>query len=341
MVRAGELLAVDDLFPLAVVLLALVAGGLLDEHQQNALRELQRGLHRVRQADADAVPDDQPVHHGLDVVLLILVQVRDAADVVDGAVHAGADEALPLDVGEDVLVLALLAADQRGTDLDLGLRRPGQDRLDDLRGMLAGDLPAADPAVRLAHAGEEQPEVVVDLRRRGDGRARVAAGAALLDGDGGRQARDIGHRGLLHLFEELPGVGAERFDVLAPALGVDRVEGQRAFARAADAGDDDELVARDVQTDILQVVLGGTGNPDDFLCVVNHSPCRVCTRTPFLVGLVCRCAMHTLPLVFPNDIRFAFALVHLHFSQTAQTAHCSHLHEKVKSLACEFEEIVG
>ena len=41
--------------------------------------------------------------------------------------------------------------------------------------------------------------------------------------------------GLLHPLEELPRVGRQRLDVAALPLGVDRVEGERRLARAADA----------------------------------------------------------------------------------------------------------
>ena len=42
----------------------------------------------------------------------------------------------------------------------------------------------------------------------------------------GRQALDEVDVGLVHLAEELPGVGGERFDVAALALGEDGVEGE-------------------------------------------------------------------------------------------------------------------
>jgi hypothetical protein len=48
-----------------------------------------------------------------------------------------------------------------------------------------------------------------------------------------------------HLLDELPGVGIERVEEPSLALGEKDVERERAFARTADAGDDDELVARD------------------------------------------------------------------------------------------------
>ena len=115
--------------------------------------------------------------------------------------------------------------------------------------------PAALGAVRLADAGEEQPEVVVDLGDGADRRARVARGRLLVDGDGRGEALDEVDVRLVHLAEELPGVRGERLDVAALALGEDRVEGQGGLARPGEPGEDDEGVAGQVERDVLQVVL--------------------------------------------------------------------------------------
>ena len=95
-------------------------------------------------------------------------------------------------------------------------------------------------AVRHAGAGPEEAQVVVDLGDGADGGARVVAGGLLLDRDGGREALDGVHVGLLHQPEELPGVGRQRLDVAPLPLGVDRVEGERRLARAGEPGDDRE-----------------------------------------------------------------------------------------------------
>ena len=68
--------------------------------------------------------------------------------------------------------------------------------------------------------------------------------------------------GLLHLPEELARVGGERLDVAALALGEDGVEGEAALAGAGEAGDDDELVARDGDVDVLEVVLARAADDD-------------------------------------------------------------------------------
>ncbi len=119
--------------------------------------------------------------------------------------------------------------------------------------------------MRLADVRVQQPEVVVNLRGGGDDGARAAAGTALFDGNGRRQALDEIHVRLLHLVEELPGVGGQALDVFALALGINRVERQRRFAAAAQAGDDDQPVARDVQREVLQIVLTRAADADEFL----------------------------------------------------------------------------
>ena len=117
-------------------------------------------------------------------------------------------------------------------------------------------------AVRDADARVEQPQVVVDLGDRADGRARVARRRLLVDRDRRRQALDEVDVGLVHLAEELPGVRRQRLDVAALALGVDRVERQRRLARARQTGEHDQLVAREHEVDVAEVVLARPADDD-------------------------------------------------------------------------------
>jgi len=68
--------------------------------------------------------------------------------------------------------------------------------------------------------------------------------------------------GLLHLLEELAGVGGERLHVPPLPLGVDRVEGERRFPGARDPGDHDEPVAGDLDVDVFQIVRAGAAHDD-------------------------------------------------------------------------------
>ena len=139
------------------------------------------------------------------------------------------------------------------------------DLVDDLLGRLPGDRLAADVAVRLADARPQQAQVVVDLGDRADRRPRVARGRLLVDRDRRRQALDRVDVGLVHLAQELARVGAQRLDVAALALGVDRVERERRLARPRQPRDDHERVARERERDVLEVVLARARDDDRVL----------------------------------------------------------------------------
>jgi hypothetical protein len=163
---------------------------------------------------------------------------------------------------EDGTVMALAAPHHGAQDHDAGALREGEDGLDDLLGALLLDLPAAAGAVGDPGAGEEQAEIVVDLRHRPHGGAGVVGGPPLVDGDGRGEPLDLVHIRLLHQPQELAGVGGEGLHVASLALGVEGVEGQAGFAGAGEAGDDDELLPRDLHGDVLEVVLSGAPNDD-------------------------------------------------------------------------------
>ena len=222
-------------------------GGLLDGLGDAARRVL---------VDDDAVDDD------LDGVLELLLELDVLLEVADLAVHADAGEALLLEVGEELGVLAL-ASEHHGRENE----RPsplagGEDLVGDLVRGLALDHATALGAVRDADAGEEEAEVVIDLGDGAHGRAGVARGRLLVDGDRRREPVDRVEVGLVHLAEELPRVAREALDVATLALGVDRVEGEARLARARQPRDHDELVAGDVYVHVGEVVLAGAA--DDY-----------------------------------------------------------------------------
>lgn len=209
-----------------------------------------------------AVLHGEAVHDHLDGVLLLLLQ-RGRARQLDGlAVHPRAGVALGLKVGEEVDELALALAHQRGEHLEAAALGQFQDPVDDGLRRLAGDGLTALGTVRLADAREEQAQVVVDLGDGADRGARVARGGLLVDGDRRGESLDEVDVRLVHLAEELPGVGGERLDVAPLPLGEDGVEGQRGLARPRQAREDDERVAREVERDVLEVVLARSADDE-------------------------------------------------------------------------------
>ena len=235
-----------------------------DEHLGRAAGQPQSGLDRLGQALAHVGPADQAVHHHLNGVHFVAgqVDVGPLGQLQRHAVDPDPGEALLGQVVEQGAVLALAAPDHRGHDLESGALGQLEDPVDDLLGGLARHGPPADRAVGMADAGIQEAQVVVDLGDGPDGRARVAGGRLLVDGDGRGQALDEVDVGLVHLAQELAGVGREGLDVAALALGVDGVEGQGGLPRARQAGEDDQLVPGQVERDITQVVFASAANDE-------------------------------------------------------------------------------
>ena len=150
----------------------------------------------------------------------------------------------------------------RGEDIESRADRFGHDLVDDLVSGLRPDGTVTFGAMRRAEAGEEDPQVVVDLGDGADGGTRRLRGIPLLDGDRRREAFDVFDPRLLHLADELPRIGAEALDVAALPFGVDRVHRQRTLAGPARPAQDRQLVAGDRDVDVLQVVLAGTADTD-------------------------------------------------------------------------------
>ena len=125
--------------------------------------------------------------------------------------------------------------------------------------------------MRQAGTGKKQSEIIIDFSGSSNRRAGIAAGAPLLNRNSRRQTRNVTHRRLLHLFKELTCVGTERLDIFSPALGINRIEGERAFTRAAYAGNYHQFIPWNAQTDVLEIVLRRPRNPNRFLATLRHT----------------------------------------------------------------------
>ncbi len=204
----------------------------------------------------------EPVHHDVHAVLGVLGELGQVVDVVDHAVHPQPHETLRPQLDEEVGLLAFAPADHRRQDHQLGVFGQGEHRVHHLRHGARLQRQSVLRTVRRAGAGIEQAQIVVDLGDGADGGARVVAGGLLFDGDGRRQAFDQIDIGLFHQLQELARIGREGFDVAPLALRIERVEGERGLAGARQPGDHRQLVARQIEADVLQVVGAGTADAD-------------------------------------------------------------------------------
>ena len=242
---------------------------------QRSITKSKASLYRIDKSIPLARLDDHPVKYCFDVVHLIAGQtkrVRAAfaqriTKVVHGAVDAHPYHALSLHFFQDFTVVPLLGPNDGGHQKHAGAFRKVLQRIGDLGGVGTGDRPATHfnvvihmPARWGAGPGKEQPQVVPNFRGGGHGGSRVVSPRSLLDRNGGGEAFDGFHVGLAQLIQELTGVGRQRLHVFALAFGVHGVKGQRALARAGGAGNDHQLVTRNVQIHVFQVVFPGAAN---------------------------------------------------------------------------------
>ena len=150
------------------------------------------------------------------------------------------------------------SADNRRENLNLSPLRQRHHGIHHLVNRLPADLPPALRAVRDADARKKQTEIVIYLRHGADGRPRIAVCRLLVDGNSRRQAADIVHVRLVHLSEELPRIGRERFHVAPLSFRVNGIKRERGFARSAQAGHDDQLIARYPDIDVPEIILPRT-----------------------------------------------------------------------------------
>src|SRR5690606_30711259 len=196
-------------------------------------------------------------------------------------VHAQVREAPGRRPLGEVGVDALARDDEGREQADTPAAVVAQDARRDVLEGLRLDRDVAVGAVLDARLDVERPQEVVDLGQRGDGALAAAPAGALFDRNGGRHAEDpvdVGPRRRLH---ELAGVGIERFEVAALAFAEHDVEREGGLAGPGHARDDSERVARDLDVDVLQVVLARMVHED-----------RVATALPHGAADVARLAQH-------------------------------------------------
>ncbi len=209
---------------------------------------------RLGEPALDARLHDQPVDDDVDRMIAPAVELDVLVERTEHAVDARLREPLLLQLGKLFLELPFSAADDRSEHVDAGILRIHHHHVHDALERLRRDLASALMAVRDADVGEQQPQVIVDFRDGADRRSRIRGGGLLLDGDGRRQAVDQIDVRLLHLLEKLPGVGRQRLDIAALSFGVNRVEGKGRLARPGQAGNDRQLVPRNIDVDIAEVM---------------------------------------------------------------------------------------
>ena len=262
--RAGEVFTEGDAFGVALAVFRCRF------QNRDAIGQIQRGAETVGQPRLGAFAHDDPVHHHVDVVAEFLVEHRRVVEVVEFSVHLDPLKPLLAQFQEFLAVFPFAVTDDRGEQIGARPLLHRHHAVDHVLHLLRLDGLAGGGRIGRADPREEQAHVIVDLGHGADGRTGVFRRRLLFDGNRGAEARDVIDVRFFHHVEELPRIGAERFHVAALPLGINRVEGEAGFARPGQAGDHDQLIAGDIDIDILEVVLARAAHLD--LLLLRHRP---------------------------------------------------------------------
>ena len=139
----------------------------------------------------------------------------------------------------------------------------------------------------------------MNFRHRAHGGAWVAVGGFLVNRNGWGKPLNHIHRRLLHLPQKQARIGGKALHITPLALGVNSIKGQRAFAAAGKAGYHHQLVTRQLNVNILQIVLSGPFYVNIFLlCHILYTPLFL--HYHILLVLLYHLLYHRNKVILPN-----------------------------------------
>ena len=235
-----------------------VAVRLLNDHVAHAVALQKCGSHRIAQATERllVIGSFRPVDHDPQVGASgVIVRLRD--NILDKkrlSVDIKPLQAL-LDQQRQFLDQSLsFGRFQRSSDQHAGSGRQRGDVVDYVGHRMRTYLASRHRRIGTPDTAEQQFQVVVNFGRRTDRRSRIARIDLLLDGDGRRDPRNEIDVRLVDLTQKLPRIGRQALDVAPLPLGENGVERERGFARSRQSRNDNQLIVRNFNLDILQIV---------------------------------------------------------------------------------------
>ena len=159
-------------------------------------------------------------------------------------------------------MLSFTPPHNRRKKLDPGSLRKLHDLICHLIYRLCINLLAALWTMGNSDPGIQQTIIIINLCHRTHRRPRIPVCGLLIDGNRRWKPLNRINIRLLHLPQKLPRIAGQAFHITPLSLGINGIERQRAFARPGQPRKHNELVARDGQADIAQVMLSCAANDD-------------------------------------------------------------------------------
>ena len=142
-------------------------------HQSQSFCQLDGSLEAFCQTLLQPGFDLQSVYDDIDRVLLVFFEFRRIVNLAYQTINTGADEAAGAELFEHVDVFTLAFPNDRSQHHNPDALRQGHDLIDHLADGLRLELDAVFRTVWLAHAREQQTQVIVDFSDGADSRTRV------------------------------------------------------------------------------------------------------------------------------------------------------------------------
>ena len=172
----------------------------------------------------------EAIDHHIDVVLFGFLQSGQIFHFISLPIDAKAHITQRLHLLKNFFKLAFAFARNGRDDHEPRVFGQLQNGVDHLTHGLRLKRQVVVRAIRCARACKQQAQIIVNFCHGAHGGAGVVAGGFLFDGDGGRQALDQIHVGLVHQLQKLTRISRQAFDITALTLGIQGVKGQARFA---------------------------------------------------------------------------------------------------------------
>ena len=195
---------------------AINAGEILAERQlrlpiyidrDQSFTQFQCSLQGFRQTPGNTFFHDDPVDHRFNRMFLFLIELDLFRQLANFSIDPHPNVTVLANLFQYFLMLAFFSPNYRRQK---GQLRPVAQRQQSIHHLLNGLLRDGLAALRAMWTTSpriQESQVVVDFRHGSHSGTRIAARRLLVDRDGGRQPFDIVHIRLIHLTEELPGIG--------------------------------------------------------------------------------------------------------------------------------------
>ena len=212
-------------------------------------------MHRFEDAVRVLRPNDDSVHHRLDVVHLVAVDLVPGFEFDKLAVDPGPEVSQPHDLFKQLSVVAFSTTNHGREEKEFLAFKSGEY----VRGnLVVGETHHGFPRFqrkRIRGPGVKQPQKVVKFCDGADGRPRILRHGLLLDGHNRAEAGDGFDVRAFQSTKELPSVSTQCLQKPSLTFGVQRVKGKARLAAAADPREHHELIAWQHNIDVLEVVL--------------------------------------------------------------------------------------